>query len=41
MTLSQMQSEEHRNEEIQQHRDVESRSIITIEKQLTEFRKKQ
>ena len=39
--LNQTQSEEHRNEELQRHQVIENRSIITIENQLTEFRKKQ
>ena len=40
ITLSQNQSERLRNEEIQQHRDIENKSIITIENQLIEFRQK-
>ena len=36
-----MQSEEHQNGELQQQQDIESRSIIPIENQLTEFCKKQ
>ena len=39
--LNQAQSEEHRNEELQQHQVKENRLIITIENQLIEFRKKQ
>ena len=39
--LNQTQSEGHRNEELQQHQVIEKRSIITIENQLTEYRKKQ
>ena len=39
--LNQMQSKEHQNEELQQHQVIENKSIITIETQLTEFRKKQ
>ena len=39
--LNQTPREENRNEELQQHQDIENRSIITIENQLTEFRKKQ
>ena len=39
--LNQTLSEEHRNEELQRHQVIENRSIITIENQLTEFRKKQ
>ena len=39
--LNQTQSEEHRKEELQQHQVIENKSIITIENQLTEFRKKQ
>ena len=39
--LNQTQSKEHRNEELQRHQVIENRSIITIENQLTEFRKKQ
>ena len=39
--LNQTQSEEHRNEELQQQVVIESKSIITIENRLTEFRKKQ
>ena len=39
--LNQMQSEEQQNEELQQHQVIENKSIITIETQLTEFRKKQ
>ena len=39
--LNQTQNEEHRNEELQQHQVIQNRSIITIENQLTEFRKKQ
>ena len=38
---NQTQSEEHRNEELQQQVVIESKSIITIENRLTEFRKKQ
>ena len=38
--LNHTQSEEHRNEELQRHQVIENRSIITIENQLTEFRKK-
>ena len=38
--LNQTQSEEHQNEELQQHQVIENRSIITIENQLTEFREK-
>ena len=41
ITLSQTQSEGLRNEETQQYRDTENRSIITIENQLIEFRQKQ
>ena len=41
ITLSQNQSERLRNEEIQQHRDIQNKSIITIENQLIEFRQKQ
>ena len=41
ITLSQTQSEGLRNKEIQKHRDIESRSTITIEDQLIEFRQKQ
>ena len=40
ITLSQTQSEGLQNEETQQHRDIENRSIITIENQLIEFRQK-
>ena len=40
ISRNQTQSEEHRNEELQKHPDIENRSIITIENQLTEFRKK-
>ena len=39
--LNQTQSEEHRNEELQQHQVVENRSIITIENKLTEFLEKE
>ena len=39
--LNQTQSEENRNEELQQQLLIESKSIITIEDRLTEFRKKQ
>ena len=39
--LNQTQSDEHRNEELQQHQVIENRSITTTESQLTEFRKKQ
>ena len=39
--LNQTQSEGHRNEELQQHQVIEKRSIITIENQLIEYRKKQ
>ena len=39
--LNQTQSEEHRKEELQRHQVIENRSIITIENQLSEFRKKQ
>ena len=39
--LNQTQSEEHRDEELQQHQVIENRSVITIENELTEFRKKQ
>ena len=39
--LNQTQSKKHWNEELQQHQVIENRSIITIENQLTEFRKKQ
>ena len=39
--MNQTQSEEHQNEELQQHQVIENRSIITIENQLTEFCKKQ
>ena len=39
--LNQTQSEEHQDEELQRHQVIENRSIITIENQLTEFRKKQ
>ena len=39
--LNQTQSEEHQNQELQQQQVIENRSIITIESQLTEFRKKQ
>ena len=35
--LNQTQSEEHRNEELQQQVVIESKSIITIENRLTEF----
>ena len=41
ITLNQMQRKEHRNAKIQQYRDIENRSINTIENQLTEFRQKQ
>ena len=42
IALSQTQSEGLlRNEETHQHRDIESRPIITIENQRTEFRQKQ
>ena len=41
ITLNQTQSEGHWNEEIQQHRDIENRSINTIEIQLIKFRQKQ
>ena len=40
ITLNQTQSEGHRNEETQQHRDMENRSINTIETQLNKFRQK-
>ena len=39
--LKQTQSEEQRDKELQRHQVIENRSIITIENQLTEFRKKQ
>ena len=39
--LSQTQGKGFRNEETQQHRDIENRSIITTEKHLTEFCQKQ
>ena len=39
--LNQTQSKKHWNEELQQHQVIENRSIITIENQLIEFRKKQ
>ena len=39
--LNQTQSEEHRDTELQWHQVIENRSIITIENQLTKFRKKQ
>ena len=39
--LNQTQYEEHRNEELQQHQVIGDGSIITIENQLIEFRKKQ
>ena len=35
--LNQTHSEEHRNEELQQHQVIENRSITTIENQLIEF----
>ena len=38
--MNQTQSEEHQNEELQQHQVIENRSIIKIENQLTEFREK-
>ena len=38
--MNQTQSEEHQNEELQQHQVIENTSIITIENQLTEFREK-
>ena len=41
ITLSQTQSKRLRNEETQQHRDIENRSIITIRNQLIEFCQKQ
>ena len=41
ITLSQTQSKGLPNQETQQHRDIENRSIITIENQLAEFRQKQ
>ena len=41
ITRSQNQSEGLRNEETQQHWDIENRSIITIENQLIEFCQKQ
>ena len=41
ITLSQTPREGLRNEERQKHRDIENRSIITIENQLIEFRQKQ
>ena len=40
ISRNQTQCEEHRNEELQQNPDIGNRSIITIENQLTEFRKK-
>ena len=39
--MNETQSLEHRDEELQRHQVIENRSIITIENQLTEFRKKQ
>ena len=39
--LNQTQHEEHRNEKLQQHQVIGYGSIITIENQLIEFRKKQ
>ena len=39
--LNQTQSKKHWNEELQQHQVIENRSIIMIENQLIEFRKKQ
>ena len=41
ITLNQTQSEGHRNEEIQQHQDIENRSINKIDNQPIEFRQKQ
>ena len=38
ITINQRQSEGHRNEEIQQHRDIQSKSVNTIENQLIAFR---
>ena len=38
ITLNQTLSKEHWHKELQQHRDVENRSIDTIENQLIEFR---
>ena len=38
---NQTQSKEHQNEELQRNQVIENKSIITIENQLTEFRKKQ
>ena len=40
ISRNQTQCEEHRNKELQQNPDIGNRSIITIENQLTEFRKK-
>ena len=37
--LNQTHSEEHRNEELQQHQVIENRSTTTIENQLTKFLK--
>ena len=34
---NQTQSEKHQNEELQQHHDIENRSITAIQNQLTEF----
>ena len=36
--MNQTQSEGHRNEEIQQHRYIENKSINTIENHFIEFR---
>ena len=41
ITLSQTQNEGLQNEETQQHRDIENRSIIKIENQFIQFRQKQ
>ena len=41
ITLNKTQSEEHRNEETQQHQDIENRSINTIQNHLNEFHQKQ
>ena len=41
ITLNQTQSEGHRNEETQQHQDIENRSINKIDNQPIEFRQKQ
>ena len=40
ITLNKTQSEEHRNEETQQHQDIENRSINTIQNHLNEFHQK-